>query len=91
MSPIVGFGIVRLDASILTNTPTPKPAPGTPYDTSAFVILAAVLGSVAVGIALLWLGKRAFGDPLLRQAERHSRSPGYLLSVSPTSPASTQR
>jgi len=91
MSPIVGFNLVRLDTLSSTNTPTPTPASGAPYDTSAFVILAAVLGSVAVGIALLWLGKRAFGDPLLRQAERHRRSPGYLLSVSPTPPVSSRR
>jgi hypothetical protein len=85
---------ISLDASLISRsnpTPTSVAAPPDDHDASAFVILAAVLGSIAFAVAFLWLMKRAFADPLLRQARRQRLVTGYLAPGSSTSSDSTSR
>ncbi|KAK3293102.1 uncharacterized protein B0H64DRAFT_206085 [Chaetomium fimeti] len=84
--------LVRFDtASVSPTTPSPTPMPGPPYDSSPLVILAAVLGSLAFGIGVLWLARCAFADPLLRQARRTDPNSWYILRLSPAPPGLTKR
>ncbi|KAK3305971.1 uncharacterized protein B0T15DRAFT_533946 [Chaetomium strumarium] len=81
-------------ASVLVNIPNPEPTElrvsEAPHDTSAFVILAAALGSLALGLFFLCLAKCAFANPVLRQIRRQRRAqaPGHILPVS-TTPSSS--
>jgi hypothetical protein len=89
---LAGLSLVQLArSSTPTSTPNASPLPGAPYDTSAFVILAAVLGSIVLGIAFLWMVKCAYADRLLQQANRRDYGPGYLLPLSSTSSHSPTR
>ena len=88
----VKWNLVRFDtASLAPTAPTPTPMPGPPYDSSPFVILAAVLGSLAFGIGVLWLARCAYVDPLLRQARRADPDSWYTLRLPPPSPGSIKR
>lgn len=89
---LISLSFVRLEkSSAPASTSTAPPLSGAPYDPSAFVILAAVLGSIVLGIAFLWLVKCAYADRLLRQASRRRQGSGYLLPLSSTSSGSPTR
>lgn len=66
--------------------PLPAPVPEPPtQDTSAVIILAAVIGSLVFAVAFLWMTKRIFGDLILQSAmgvRRRGRVSSYVLPIS---------